>query len=108
VRPDVRTYSLLLKGLIAAGERKEAAGVLRVALGLPDAHERLAGFSPSICKPDGGVPKPLVSEVLEGIVGPNGKDEVLAVRLLQDIKRIGMSVDPRVQLRLATRASNVN
>lgn len=108
VRPDVRTYSLLLKGLIAAGERKEAAGVLRVALGLPDAHERLAGFSPSICKPDGGVPKPLVSEVLEGIVGPNGKDEVLAVRLLQDIKRIGMSVDPRVQLRLATRASSVN
>jgi len=108
VRPDVRTYSLLLKGLLAAGERREAAGILRAALGLPDAHPQLAGFSPSVCKPDGGVPKPLVSEVLEGIVGPGGKDEVVAVRLLQDMKRIGMSVDPKVQLRLATRASNMN
>jgi len=108
VRPDVRTYSLLLKGLIAAGERREAAGLLRVALGLPDAPQQFAGFSPSLCKPDGGVPKALVSEVLEGIVCPGAKDEVVAVRLLQDIKRTGMTVDPKVQLKLATRASNVN
>jgi len=108
VRPDVRTYSLLLKGLIAAGQRREAGAILRAALGLPEPHEQLAGFSPSICKPEGGVPKALVSEVLEGIVGPGGKDEVTAVRLLQDIKRQGMSVDPKVQLKLATRASNMN
>jgi pentatricopeptide repeat protein len=104
VKPDVRTYTLLLKGLVAAGEHRDADGVLRAALAMSDPHEKLAGFSASQCKPDGGLPKALISEVIEGIAC--GRSEVLAVKLLQDTKRLGLTIDPKVKLRLATRATN--
>merc|ERR1719183_3508716 len=42
VRPDVRTYTLLIKACTATRESTHAAGLLRAAFGLQDAHPHLA------------------------------------------------------------------
>merc|ERR1719163_237056 len=44
VRPDVRTYSLLLRACIESRSASDAAGLLRAAMGLNSAHPRLEKF----------------------------------------------------------------
>jgi len=102
VRLDVRTYSLLLKAHIFVGELSSAAGILRAALGLADVHSDLANLSAKALQPDGGLPKPLVTEVLEGIKD----DEALLFQLLQDFKHQlpSFNVDPKLKLRVTTSA----
>jgi pentatricopeptide repeat protein len=106
VRPDVRTYSLLLKGAVAAGEATDAAGLIRAAVGLRGIHPRLMGFDPKLLQPQAGLPPALIDEVLTGISG-QCNDESLAVALLKDLRtKPHVKLDPRLQLRLTTQAMN--
>lgn len=110
VRPDTRTYTVLLKGLVQAGERRAADGLLRAALGLPRAHaELLAAVDNNTARLrlDSSLPKPLVAEIVDGIVSScSQSEEDLGARLLQDVKGLGFSVDAKVKLRFATRVAN--
>jgi len=109
VRPDTRTYTVLMKGLVQAGERKTADGLLRAALGLQGGHPALleaVDNNASRLKLDSHLPKPLVSEIVDGIVSScNRSEEDLGARLLQDVKSLGFSVDARVKLRFAARVA---
>merc|ERR1719321_593574 len=95
-RPAVRTYSLLLRGCIAAGEAQEAAGLVRAAVGLRGVHPRLVGFSANLLQPQGGLPSALMSEVIEGMAG-SCKQETLAVVLLKELRNKNLKVDPKLQ-----------
>uniref|UniRef100_A0A7S1SFT1 Pentacotripeptide-repeat region of PRORP domain-containing protein n=1 Tax=Alexandrium catenella TaxID=2925 RepID=A0A7S1SFT1_ALECA len=94
VKPDVRTYTLLLRGCLYNYEVQDAAGLVRAASGLRGAHPRTAGCSPTVYRLPGGLPGELLSEVLQRIAG-HGGDEVLAVQLLRELKGMpGATVDP--------------
>jgi pentatricopeptide repeat protein len=104
VRLDGRTYSLLLKASVAAGEAADAAGLLRAAVGLRGVHPRLMGADPKLLQPQQGLAPALIAEVLEGISGPCG-DEGLAVALLKDLRtKPHVKLDSRMQLRLTAQA----
>jgi pentatricopeptide repeat protein len=103
IRPEVRTYTLLLKGLVQAGEMLLAEGVLRAALGLPRAAQHIRGDLRTAYLRD-GLPKPLVAEIVEAVVAGYGSSDELAAQLMTDVKKAGFSIDPRVKLRFAARA----
>jgi pentatricopeptide repeat protein len=105
LRPDVRTYSLLLRGTVQFGQATEAAGLLRAAAGLRGVHPRLMGVDAKLLQPQGGLPPALISEVLEGISGTPCRDERLAVALLKDLRsKPNVKLDPKMQFRLTTQA----
>lgn len=107
VRPDARTYTVLLKGLVEAGERRQADGLLRAALGLHGAHPELLAAvdgERARLRLEPSLPKALVSEIVTGIVGHcNRSEEDLAARLLKDATQLGFAIDARVKLRFASR-----
>jgi len=103
VRPDVRTYSLLLRGCLGTGDAQDVAGLLRAAVGLRGAHPRVASFGASALQVRGGLPAELLSEVLEGLAGSCG-EERLAVQLLRDLRsHQGVKLDPKLSLSLTSR-----
>jgi pentatricopeptide repeat protein len=103
VRPDVRSYRILLQGATAAGEKQGAADLLRAAAGLPQENPRLAGISPSALRPSETLPADLVSEALEDIANKCG-DEGLAMHLFHELKLVpGMRLKPKLPLSTATR-----
>lgn len=103
VRPDVRTYTLLVRGSIAGGDVQEAAGLLRAAFGLRGAHPRITGFNSIVPTSCGKMPADFVSEVVEGIVQKRGMD--VAVKLVRDLRLVpGLKIDPKLQLRLTSTA----
>jgi pentatricopeptide repeat protein len=105
IRPDVRTYSLLLRGCVAAGDSVAAAGLMRAAAGLRGVLPQLVGYAANVLTPQGGLPSALLSEILEGIAGHPCCDERLAVALLKDLKsKPNIKVDAKLQMRLTTRA----
>lgn len=101
VRPDGRTYTLLIQGFISAGQPEIAVGLLRAACGLPDPLPQLTCFGDS-ARP-ASFPPSLASDTL-GMLMDRGHAEHLAVPLLQDLKRLrpGISINPQVKLRLTT------
>merc|ERR1719444_492150 len=104
VRPDVRTYTLLLRGCIGAGAMTEAAGLLRAAAGLRGAPSRFLPYGASGAQPKGGLTAELVTESLEDMAASCGKEQ-LALELLQDLKSVrGLKLDGRLPMRLAARA----
>jgi pentatricopeptide repeat protein len=103
VRPDVRTYSLLLKACIETRCTSDADGLLRSSMGLSSPHARLARFSKTAVQPQGGLPGDLVTEVLQGLADICGKEQ-LASALLAEISRVpGHRLDPKLRLRFAAR-----
>jgi len=107
VRPDVRSYSLLLRACIEAREPHEAAVLLRAATGLSEPHSQLAKFG-TFAKPQGGVPADLISEVLLGLLDRCAEERVAASLLVQ----LGRSsptlkLDPKLRLRLAARMADL-
>jgi len=105
VRPDTRSYSLLLRACVDAGEAQDAAGFMRAAVGLRGVHPQLMGHSANMLQPQGGLPQALVSEIIEGIAGHQCHDEALAVALLKDLRsKPNVKVDPKLQMRLTTQA----
>jgi len=109
VRPDARAYTVLLKGLQQAGDRKAADGLLRAALGLPGAHPKLmkaVDNNKNRLRPDSPLLSGIVSELVDGIVGSCAASEhELGASLLRDVKSLGFSVDARVKLRFAARVT---
>jgi pentatricopeptide repeat protein len=103
VRPDVRSYSLLLKACVETRRSTDANGLLRAALGLSGPHQGLARFAKNALMPQGGLPGDLITEVLQGLADFCGKDE-LAATLLAEVSRLpGQKIDQKVRLRLAAR-----
>mmetsp|Transcript_141739 Transcript_141739/g.246770 ORF Transcript_141739/g.246770 Transcript_141739/m.246770 type:complete len:688 (-) Transcript_141739:158-2221(-) len=104
VRPDARTYDSLLRACIAEHRAKDAAGLLRAALGLRNVHPSLVDKPASLLQPQGRLTVELIENVLDGIAGIC-RDPKLAVELLQDLRRVpGLKLDPKLQLRLATKS----
>lgn len=104
VRPDIRSYTLLLRGCISLGLASDAAGLLRAAVGLDDIHPRLLPFEARAFRPRENFPVDLVAEFIEGIAR-QCHDEVLAIQLLSDARRVGwLKLDPKLSMRLATKA----
>merc|ERR1719277_2564965 len=104
VRPDVRTYTLLLRACISASATTEAAGLLRAAAGLRGAPSRFQPRGPTGAQPAGGLTAELVTESLEGIAASSGQEH-LAMELLQDLKTVrGLKLDGKLPMRQAARA----
>merc|ERR1719282_2221853 len=103
-RPDVRTYTLLLRGCINAHAATEAAGLLRAAAGLGSAPSRFLRHGTAGAQPKGGLTAELVTETLEGIASSCG-EEHLALQLFNDLRSVrGLKLDARLPTRLAARA----
>jgi pentatricopeptide repeat protein len=104
VRPDVRSYSILLRGCVAAGEAQDAAGLLRAAFGLEPAHKRLAGLQRSALRPAEALPGDLVTEALTDIAGKCGS-ESLAMEVLSELRRVpGLKMDTKLSVGLTSKA----
>jgi pentatricopeptide repeat protein len=107
VRPDVRTYSLILRACIEAREGSEAAGILRAAMGVRGAHPRFAKFAAGAVEPQGGLPSELVSEILLSLLD-TCREERLAAALLADLSRLPkLRLDSKLRLRLAARMADL-
>merc|ERR1719174_1725422 len=103
VRPDARTYSLLLRSCLTAGKSQDAAGLLRAATGLRGTHSRLMGYSANALQPQGGLPPALISEVLEGLAYSG--DDALSLAILKDLRsKSNVKIDPKLQMRLTAMA----
>jgi len=104
VRPDARTYTLLLQGHVNRSEAATAAGLLRAALGLPGTtHPRLEHF----CRAGGAarlrdahLPTELLSEVIQSC-DRRCQEEGLAVELLGQLQKVpGLQMDLKLLQRL--------
>lgn len=104
VKPDTRTYTLLVRACLGSHKLEDVAGLIRAAFGLRGAHPRTGGCSPATYRPTGGLPQDLISEALQGIACKGGSNEVVAMQLLQDLRRVpGIKVDPMLPVRLTSR-----
>mmetsp|Transcript_57636 Transcript_57636/g.122582 ORF Transcript_57636/g.122582 Transcript_57636/m.122582 type:complete len:1029 (-) Transcript_57636:200-3286(-) len=101
VRPDARSYLLLIRGAVASNRPEDVAGFLNAAFGMPGCHPRLATFNSNQLKLRNGLPSETVTEALEGIASCSGSGcEVLAVEMLRAIR--GLPNAPRLDSRLST------
>jgi len=108
VRPDVRSYTLLLRACVAAEMFQDCAGLLRAGCGLRGAHPRVARFETNSLRPQAGLPTDLISETLAGIAC-EGCDEQLAVQLFRDLRKLpGLKLDQRVPGFLAAAAKGLS
>merc|ERR550532_3373673 len=104
VRPDARTYTLLLRGSVACGDVWETAGLLRAAYGLHDAHPMVAQFGNSKHTSCGKLSPEVVTEILEGLVHKRNME--IVVQLLRDLRGVpGLKINPKLQLRLTSTAA---
>merc|ERR1719356_1679987 len=96
VHPDVRTYTVLLRGCLTACRVQEIANLLRSAFGLQGAR-----FKPDAARLRAGwLPPDLISQVLEGIAHQCHQD-LIAMELLSDLRRIPkLQLDPKLSMRL--------
>jgi|Transcript_47469 pentatricopeptide repeat protein len=103
VRPDVRTYTLIVKACMEKGDRRDAIGLVRSAMGLDDAHPRLARAA-QLAQLQKGLPADFLVEVLECISG-QGHDDGAVISLWNDLRRkVKLSLPSHLQLRLTKQA----
>merc|ERR1719410_1002386 len=84
IRPDARTFTLLLRGSVAYGDVRETAGLLRAAYGLGGAHPAIAQFENYSTKSWGKPSPEVVTEILEGLM--HKEDTEVIVHLLRDLR----------------------
>uniref|UniRef100_A0A7S4VAR9 Pentacotripeptide-repeat region of PRORP domain-containing protein n=1 Tax=Alexandrium monilatum TaxID=311494 RepID=A0A7S4VAR9_9DINO len=106
VRPDVRTYTLLIRAFIEAGKLPEVAGFISLACGirgeLPPGLMGLAGSSHDL-QLRGELPQDLLREAMEAMAGRGA--ERLAVQLCKDLRGVpGLKLDPKLSMSLTSRA----
>lgn len=105
VRPDVRTYTLLLRACVSARKVQEASALVRLALGMGGADLSVLGvICASVAQIRGGLPSELICEILDGMATSAGhKDQAFV--LLKDLKQVpGLRLDPRFSMRLTSTA----
>lgn len=100
IRPESRTYAILIRASITQGQCDQAAGLLRAALGLPGSQPFVSDKQASLAAVY-NFEYALVSEALQGFAD-KGHVQELAVALMSDIKRLkpAVRIDPAVQRRL--------
>merc|ERR1719401_2387940 len=106
VRPDSRTYALMLRAAVGAKSAQDIAGLLRAGAGLRGAHPRLVacGCTAAALQPKGGLPEASISEALEGLAGPCGEG-TLALQLLSDLRvSNNVALDSAFKMRLTKKA----
>jgi pentatricopeptide repeat protein len=105
VRPDLRTYSLLLRALMMAGEGRQSVGLIRAAFGLDGIHPLLREVSPaSLLQLREGLPGDLMGEVFDGLV--KGREPDLAPELFEELRRFPNSkFDAKAALKIISAAS---
>mmetsp|Transcript_25252 Transcript_25252/g.57307 ORF Transcript_25252/g.57307 Transcript_25252/m.57307 type:complete len:1005 (-) Transcript_25252:139-3153(-) len=102
VRPDVRTYKLILLASMNAGEVQDVAGLVRAATGLKGAHSRIDRFG-TAAQPRGGLPCELLSEVLHSMASHCG-EERLAMQLMKDLKTVsGVRINNKILASLTSK-----
>jgi pentatricopeptide repeat protein len=100
VRPDSRTYTLLIQGHVNSGEALAAVGLLRAATGLPGAtHQRIESFcgAGGIAKLRGAqLPSELFSEVIQSCCRRH-REESVAADLVQELRTVpGLQLDAKL------------
>jgi pentatricopeptide repeat protein len=105
VAPESRSYSVLIRGAISRGLYSEAAGLLRGALGLPDALPFLKSATAVCWNLDNAV----VNEAL-GSFADHGKAEEFALPLLSSIRQHApkVRIDAATQRKIMSPSSSVN
>mmetsp|Transcript_62160 Transcript_62160/g.111956 ORF Transcript_62160/g.111956 Transcript_62160/m.111956 type:complete len:969 (+) Transcript_62160:3-2909(+) len=100
VRPDHRTYALLLRAAVAGGRSDDVAQLLRSAAGLRGGHASTAAASSLAPLRDGAraLQRDLLTEVLEYLSSPRGNAE-LAQQVMWELSRQpGVQLDPKLRL----------
>jgi len=101
VRPDARTYALLLRGCLAASQPQEAAKVLRAAAGLRNPHSCVAGHGAAASLAHSALEHEVIMEVLEGIArSANGTEAVYVLLNELRAKIPKLEVSARLRARL--------
>lgn len=103
VRPDGRTFLLLLPAVISAGQATEAGGLIRAAFGLQGTHPAFESKSASFAQVQGGLPLNLLVESLEGIGRQNVKQ---ALDLIKDLQRSStVKIPEKLKMQFAIQAA---
>lgn len=102
VRPEGRTYALVIRGLMSAGDCHSAAEIFRLACGLQCKLPQFSQFGDS-ARP-ANLAEGCASDTLRSLAD-RGHAEDLAAPLLKDLKRFqpGIKIEPQVQLRITSR-----
>jgi len=105
VHPDPRTYLLLLRAHMMAGEGRQAVGLIRAAFGLEGIHPCLREVSPaSLLQLREGLPSDLTVEVFDGLVKSREPD--LAPELFEELRRLpNCKFDAKAALKAISAAS---
>jgi len=106
VRPDLRTYMLLIRALMMAGEGRQSVGLIRAAFGLDGIHPLLREVSnASLLQIREGLPADLMGEVFDGLV--KGREPDLAPELFEELRRFPSSkFDAKAALKIISAASS--
>eukprot|EP00928_Gymnodinium_smaydae_P052803 TRINITY_DN36964_c0_g1_i1.p1 TRINITY_DN36964_c0_g1~~TRINITY_DN36964_c0_g1_i1.p1 ORF type:complete len:661 (+),score=174.99 TRINITY_DN36964_c0_g1_i1:89-2071(+) len=89
VRPDARTYSLLVNGAVLQGRAEDAAGLLRASAGLSSrdgAHSLAEGLPAALLRPREGIAEDFAREAVAGISRTCQKPS-LASAVARDLER---------------------
>jgi len=96
VKPDLRSYQLLIRAMLDARDFDGADATLRAALRLPGANRQLldavAGDNDRL-RPDPAIPRAVVTELVDSIA--KGQSETNATSLRQAVRLVGNFREPR-------------
>jgi pentatricopeptide repeat protein len=106
VRPDARTYKLLLTACLRTGGNIPLAlGLLRAAYGLPGLHDSLSDCNAQLLQPAGGLPSELISETFDAMAGKSQMHHRSVIEVFMELRKIpGVKLDSKSTLRLAAQA----
>ncbi|CAK0794232.1 unnamed protein product [Prorocentrum cordatum] len=108
VRPDARTYCVMLRGLVGARMVEDATGLARCAWGIPTDHPVISGNHGGVAvlkARRSELPAELATEVVEGLARVSGA-EATALALLDELEEFqGIRFDPKLRSRLTSKAA---
>jgi pentatricopeptide repeat protein len=105
VRPDARTYTMLLRGFNFSEDGAAVEGLLRAALGLPEAHPMLADLEPETVRLESPLSADIISEVLQSLAPRSRCCNERMVRLLSELRHVpGLELDSKLVMRLTANA----
>lgn len=89
IRPELRTYNVLVRGLLSGGRFGDATAVLRSGLGLPHGIDFLERMQPKTLVVCGQLGMETVGEVVGALIERGGEDEKQAATgLVNDIRKL--------------------